>query len=428
MSANMPKLNPFRARFNMFVVMALAFLFSITPVSSSAINLAWAFLFTFSVWILVDRWRNRCKIEQSAEIGRALTILMAAFLLGFASMIAMKLYWSEPVRGVSFELNAVVAVSISMVFARFWAADAWHQTTVGVGIVVASLLALAQGYGYMFMDHSGPTNAVNWGAAMALFLSLAISMVVGNHAKRSQWFAVIGVFFLVLAIFVGGRRGAFFSILWCAMVGGYLFCRNLALNRQTARRLLALLAFLVVVSLGALWANDPLVASLGRVMAAAADVKAIAGHGPDPSQLLQGSVGSRFHMLNLGLEAGSVSPWVGMGADGLARVVQRAELDLQAPLFHLHNEYLQAWVAYGVVGLLATLCFPVGLMVAGFLLRRAAPAPALAMAGLGLAHFFSGLTNVNTFHNYYGMVFAVCVALPFLTFVPRPTCDQSKVT
>jgi len=105
-------------------------------------------------------------------------------------------------------------------------------------------------------------------------------------------------------------------------------------------------------------------------------------------------------------------------------VVKRAELDVQAPLFHLHNEYLQAWVAYGVAGLLASLCFPMGLLLAGFLLRHAAPAPALAMAGLGLVHFFSGLSNVNTFHNYYGTVFAVCVALPFLTFVPKPISDR----
>jgi|GEM_PF-5134956 O-antigen ligase len=424
----MPRLNLFRTRFNTFVLMVLAFLLGITPVSSSAINLAWISLFVFSVWILIDRWHDRRKIEPSAEVGQALTVLMVAFSLGLALMIAIKLYWSEPVRGVSFELNAVVAAGISMVFARFWAAEARHQTAVGVGVVMASLLALAQGYGYMFMGHSGPTNAVNWGAGMALFVSLAISMVVGNRTKRSQWFAVMGAFALVLAIFVGGRRGAFFSIFWCAMVGGYALRQSLVFNRQTARRLLALTAFLVVVLLGALLAKDQLAVPLDRVMVAASEVKAMAGDESDRALALRSSVGSRFHMVELGLETGSTSPWVGVGAEGLARVVQRAELDLQAPLFHLHNEYLQAWVAYGVFGLLATLCFPVGLLVAGFLLRHAAPAPALAMAGFGLAHFFSGLTNVNTFHNFYGTVFAVCVALPFLTFVPGSTGYRAKVS
>jgi O-antigen ligase len=293
---------------------------------------------------------------------------------------------------------------------------------------VASLLALAQGYGYMFTDHPGPTNAVNWGAGMALIVCVALSLVIHQGTnKQSQGFAVLSVLVFSLAIFVAGRRGAFFAILWCGTVGSYFFVRVFALTRQTTCRLLVLPTFLVVVSLAALLAKDQLAAPLDRVMVAASEVKAMAGDEFDRALALRSSVGSRFHMIELGLEAGLASPWVGVGADGLARVVKRAEIDVQASLFHLHNEYLQAWVAYGVAGLIASLCFPIGLLLAGFLLRRAAPAPALAMAGLGLVHFFSGLSNVNTFHNYYGTVFAVCVALPFLTFVPRPTGDRSDL-
>lgn len=417
----------FQARIEMLAVVMLTFLFALAPVSSSATNLTWIFLFLFSGWVFVSRRYDRCKSERSAEIRSALTALITTFLLGLVLIIIMRLYWSESIRGVSFELTALVAATVSLVFATSWTANEQHQKTVGTGIFVASLLALAQGYGYMFRDHSGPTNPVNWGAGMALMVCIALSLVLNESTnKRSQWLAVLSICVFSLAIFVAGRRGAFFAILWCGTLGSYFFARDFASTRQTARRLLVLPTFLVVVSLAALLAKDQLAAPLDRVMVAASEVKALAGDEADRALALRSSVGSRFHMIELGLEAGSASPWVGVGADGLASVVKRAELDVQAPLFHLHNEYLQAWVAYGVAGLLASLCFPMGLVVAGFLLRRAAPAPALAMAGLGLVHFFSGLSNVNTFHNYYGTVFAVCVALPFLTFVPKAAQKLSK--
>lgn len=409
----------------MFAVVVVALLFAMAPVSSSAINLTWIFLFGFSGWVFMGRRRDRCQPERAPEIRSALTVLIAMFALGLVLAIAMRLYWSESVRGLSFELTALAAAAVSLVFATSWTANEQHIKALATGIFVASLLALAQGYGYMFTGHPGPTNPVNWGAGMALFACIALSLVINQGAnKRSQWLAMLGVLAFSLAIFVAGRRGAFFAILWCGAVGSYFFVRNFALTRQTTRRLLVLPTFLVVASLAALLAKNQLAVPLDRVMVAASEVKAMAGDEADRALALRSSVGSRVHMLELGLEAGAVSPWVGVGADGLARVVKRAELDVQAPLFHLHNEYLQAWVAYGVAGLLASLCFPMGLVVAGFLLQRAAPAPALAMAGLGLVHFFNGLSNVNTFHNFYGTVFAVCVALPFLMFVQKAAPKQ----
>ncbi len=121
-------------------------------------------------------------------------------------------------------------------------------------------------------------------------------------------------------------------------------------------------------------------------------------------------------MLELGLRATSGSTLFGLGADGRQEVIKRAELDMSEPLFHLHNEYLQAWVAYGIPGLIAGLSFPLGLFVAGVSMRRHSPGAALALVGLGLVHFVSGLSNVNTFHNFYTSVFAVCVVMPFLMF------------
>ena len=76
------------------------------------------------------------------------------------------------------------------------------------------------------------------------------------------------------------------------------------MSRQTVQRLLLLSAFWVMLFLGALLAKDWLAAPLDRVVVAASERRAMAGNESDRSQALRSSVGSRFHMLALGLEAG----------------------------------------------------------------------------------------------------------------------------
>jgi len=409
----------FSMRFESTVVLVLAALLAATPVSSKAINLAWILLFLFVLWLGASRWRDQPKTQLSDQVSTALFALISCFLLAFALKIGMKLYWAEPMRGVSFELNALLAAASLFILTRSASANFRSAALLGAGLAVASLLAVYQGYGYIFAGHPGPTNAVNWGAGMALFMCLALSLAVCHKTtSTTNLMAVFSVFFFSVAILVAGRRGAMFSILWCSFAGGYLFFRDLTRQRKPALRLSAWLLLTAAVVLGAWMARGQLAAPFDRLLTATSEVKAIASSDTDRSQLMLGSLGSRWHMLGLGVDAAAASPWMGLGAAGRALVVERAERDVKAPLFHLHNEYLQAWVAYGVPGLLSALGFPLGLLGAGLMLRRADPGPAIALAGLGLIHFFNGLSNVNTFHNYYGTVFAVCVALPFLLCAP----------
>jgi len=416
-------------RLEWMVVIVLAAFLAVAPVSSKAINLAWILLFVFVLWLGVSQWQDQPKTQLSGEVSAALYALISCFLVGFALKISMKLYWAEPVRSVSFELNALLAAASLLILARSASVSFRSAALLGAGLALASLLAVLQGYGYMFAGHPGPTNAVNWGAGMALFMCLALSLAVCHKTcSTTKLLAVFSVVFFSVAILVAGRRGAMFSILWCSSVGVYFFFRDLSRQRKPALRLSALLVLMATVVLGAWMARGQLAAPFDRLLTAASEVKAIASSDTDRSQLMLGSLGSRWHMMGLGVDAAAASPWMGLGAVGRALVVERAERDVKAPLFHLHNEYLQDWVAYGVPGLLSVLSFPLGLLAAGLMLRRANLGPAIALAGLGLVHFFNGLSNVNTFHNYYGTLFAVCVALPFLLCAPsrrgqRPVAD-----
>lgn len=415
----MPPTMFIRYRFETTVIVLLAVLVALTPVSSKAINLAWILVFPFACWVLLTRELERPEGKPLTLTWAepALYVMVTFFLAGLLLQVGMRLYWAEPVRGVSFELTALASSGVVMVFARHWQADTLHRIALGVGLAVASVFAVVQGYDYLFKGQPGPTNAVNWGAGIALFMCIALPLATERSTRaRERVMAVTSLILFALAIFVAGRKGAFFAILWSVAVGGFVYRRWAIHSGRWAGRSIGVLALVISVGLISLLARGPLSAPTDRVVNAMAEVSALLQRNPDSTEPMSGSVGSRVHMLELGLHATSGSALFGLGADGRQQVIKRAELDMSEPLFHLHNEYMQAWVAYGIPGLVASLCFPLGLFFAGVLTRRNSPGAALALVGLGLVHFVSGLSNVNTFHNFYTSVFAVCVVMPFLVF------------
>ncbi len=415
-----------RDRFETTVVVLLAALVALTPVSSKAINLAWILIFVFACWVLVTRALERGHVMHAAATVRAANALFAFFSFGLVLQLGMRWYWDEPLRGLSFEITALTAAGVAVVFGRHWRAGTWHRVALALGLTLASGFALFQGYGYMFKGEPGPTNAVNWGAGMALFMCIALPLVIERSTPtRGKLLAVTCLVLFTLAIFVGGRRGAFFAVFWSVAVGGFIYGRHAIRSGSWRGRTIGVLVLVIVVGLMSNLARGPMSASTDRVTNAIAEISGLLQRSPDSTASLTGSVGTRVHMLELGLNATSGSAIFGLGAHGREQVIKRAELDIGAPLFHLHNEYLQAWVAYGVAGLVASACFPLGLFVAGILLRRGSPGASVALVGLGLVHLVSGLSNVNTFHNFYTSVFAVCVVLPSLIFRPQTPDDRS---
>jgi O-antigen ligase len=424
---SMADLKLHRGHLQMAAILLLAILIAITPISSKAVNLAWILLFLMACSLMLTRAFRRGPVKLSEGVSSALRALILFFLAGFALQVVMRLYWGEPVRGLSFEITSLTAAWVALIATRYWQPLSLYRVLLACGLVFASLLALAQGYGYMFKGINTPTNAVNWAAGLALLMCLSVAVAIDYQAQfREKTLSALGVGVFSLAIFVAGRKGAFFAILWAAAVGMYFFLGSAWREPRKLLCFMTSIAFSFAAILVLILATDWFEVPIKRVVIAAAEFSEVIHREKGSGTVLKGTVGGRIHMHEIGIEATSESPLVGIGAIGRDHLVKRAELDLQEPLFHLHSEYLQSWVAYGVPGLLGALSFSVGLVVAGFFVRRDAPAIAVALGGLGVVHFLSGLSNVNSFHNYYGTVFAVCVVIPFLVFGPKPRavpCD-----
>lgn len=396
----------------------LVMLIALTPVSSKAINLAWILVLFMLIWLLSRSLKVK-DLSQDAHVLRpALALLAAFFTSGLLLKIGMQLFWGEPVRGVAFEMTAAASAVTSWVMVAHWRAKPIHLSLLAGALLVGSGLAILQAYGYAYAGHAGPTNAVNWGAGLALFMCIALALSLSGQANsRDKWMGVLSLLGFSLALIVAGRRGAFFAILWVVAWGGYFWLRGTQNKGSLSIRVWVPVLMVTSTLTFVLASKEPLPAPIERVVSTVGELSLRLGGGHGSGDLSSGTLGPRFYQYEQGLKAGAVSPLVGLGAQERSRLIKTAEADLGAALFHMHNEYLQAWVAYGIPGLLGVLCFPVGLVVIGWKLRRKAPPLSFALTGLGSVHFVSGLTNVNTFHNYYSSVFAVCAVMAVL-FLP----------
>lgn len=412
-------------------LVVLVVLIALTPVSSKAINLAWILVVFMVIWLLT-RWSRAKDLPHDLHVLRTSLALLAAFFVGGLLLkIGMQLFWGEPVRGVAFETTAAASAGASWAMVAQWRTKPIHVSLLAGALLGASGLAILQAYGYTYAGHAGPTNAVNWGAGLALFMCIALAISIHGQANtRAKWMLVLSLLGLSLALIVAGRRGAFFAILWVLAWGVYVWLRGARNRGSMSIRVWA--PFLVVIPILTLTLTsiEPLPAPVQRIVVTVEELSLRLGGGHGSGEISSGTLGPRFHQYEQGLKAGAVSPMWGLGAEERANLIKVAEEVLSEPLFHMHNEYLQAWVAYGIPGLVGALCFPVGLVVVGWKLRRSAQPLSLALTGLGAVHFVSGLTNVNTFHNYYSSVFAVGVVLSvlFLPFKPRDPEPSAEET
>lgn len=394
-------------------------LLAMVPVSSKAANLAWIALFITAAWRLAARFQITKGLRDVEVLTSAISVLGAFFLAGLLLKVGMMFFWGEPIRQTAFELTATISAGLAWVLSRRQGGCEWCLEGLAIALFVASALAAVQGHGYTFAGHAGPTNAVNWGAGVALLMCVALAVSLHELAgTRTKVFAFLGLLMFSLAIFVAGRRGAFFAILWVTSIGSWLGFRELQKRLRHPVRW-AGLGILIFGVVGAQLATRyESLAPFARVTGTVDEIAVRLGRDPDNQGVPVGTLGGRLYLLKLGLKEGSLSPWTGLGAERRDALVKQAESDLQESLFHMHNEYLHAWVAYGLVGLLSVLCFPIGFVWAGWRIRARERPLALALVGLGLVHLVNGVSNVNTFHNYYTTVFAMCVVIPFI-LLPR---------
>jgi O-antigen ligase len=169
---------------------------------------------------------------------------------------------------------------------------------------------------------------------------------------------------------------------------------------------------------------------IARMQDALNDVRVLStasATGQPPAAAIATSVGVRLYMWQMAMAEIKKSPVVGHSRakriewiQGLGKV---SGADAFGGLAHLHSDPLNAWFDHGLPGLLSYLGLAFGLAWVAW--RHAHPGSALrfGLTGLFFMHVSAGLTNMNTGHNYYGVVLSLSIALTYL--LSRPGGDLS---
>lgn len=388
---------------------------ALSPFSSRALNLTWIALFTSVAIFFALRYGFQRQRDFRAATAPAAKTLVLFFSAGLLIKLLAQWHWGVPGQEISFELNAMVAAFVALALARLRfeelpAVIVWLALTGFAVVALKTAIALS-----LSGDVALPTNAVNWSAGLALMLCICAGFVFTQRPTSAGWYLMIGaVILLALAVFISSKRGSFFAIFWVMVLGLSSVLRMPRSSAGWMQLYFPVVGVLLLLSSIA-WLNPGLFKQpVENLVTAAREVSKFVDAAGDKDFLPEGSLDTRLYIYRLATDQIGHHPLLGIGLQGKQELVRSIEQRLQVPLFHLHSEPLDAWVAYGLPGLVSTLMLPLGLIVAGWQLRKIGPGSGLMLTGAGLSHFFSGLSNVNTFHNYYQTMFALAVVLPFL--------------
>ncbi len=222
------------------------------------------------------------------------------------------------------------------------------------------------------------------------------------RGKALLW---LGIGLGVVGVLLSQSRGAYGIVLWAAWMAG--------VSQHTRKTGFALKMLLGLGILGALlvWAFNDSQDGL-RFQEFWMQWRASRQHLEEGAN---SSVGARLFLWQKAWAAIQAQPLLGYGVESSLMQIENWGRSIQSEevmrLGHLHNEFLDAWMTHGLLGLLSSLTWPLGLSWMCWQLRKSHPQTSLMLLGILWMHVSASLSNVNLAHNHYGTVLALCIGL-----------------
>ena len=292
------------------------------------------------------RKRDRPKLERG-EIA-LIAVLVLYFLVG----ILTNLTHAAPLREYDSPARFLLAIPVLLLLRSFPPLPQFFWSGAVVGAISSGSYGAWQVFSVSGMRAAGHTNPIQFGN---ISLLLGILCLAGLGWAASQHRSVLwrvlmscGIFFGLLGSLLSGSRGSWISLLIALPVA--YFCHG---GLLTWRHMAACVAT-VLLLFGVLKAAPPLPME-ERIELAVTETQDYIHSGTSTT-----SVGARLEMWRAGLLLIQERPWLGWGKDGYVRqedhLVQAGKIRLIPGAHnHLHNEYLDALVKRGLLGLAALL-------------------------------------------------------------------------
>ncbi|WP_058050462.1 O-antigen ligase family protein [Janthinobacterium sp. Ant5-2-1] len=364
------------------------FLFSALALAvNSGYSLGALVLLLASSWLLWKRPR--------LNLQRRDYLLLGTLLLYFCVFTANMLYHADPARELDMPLRALLAVPVLLLLIAYPPRPAAWWSGLAIGAVAGATLAFMQ-----FLDtnivrpQAATSNPIHYGNASMLFGMLALS---GLGWAREQRHSLVWICVLL----AGGLAGVFGSIIsssrggWVVLPICLLIIAVHHAKHYGKRYRIAMFTLLLAIVAVAYAMPSSLVYQ--RAIIAVAELEKFESNGDAAT-----SVGQRLEMWRTALEMSKQNLWLGMGRTGY--LAQKQELVAEGKMSsaisaytNAHNDYLDALVKRGIIGLLALLAlFIVPLTLFGHALRHStAAARPYALAGVILCTCYPvfGLTT-----------------------------------
>lgn len=364
------------------------FLFSaLALVVGGGYSIGASLLFAGSAYLL---WKR-----PTLSLTRADSALIGVLLLYFAAVSAITLFHADPGREYDAPLRFLLAVPALLLLLAYPAKPAalWSGLAVGAcgGAAFAAWQFMEQGLPRAF---ASTTNPIQFGNASMLLGILCMSGIGWAQAQRQRFawtvLMLLGSAAGVIGSLLSGSRGGWIAMPLCAFLL-CVHCASVHGRRYLYAGMLALAALLTT----AYTVPNSMVKT--RMLDFLQEAHAFSNAGK-----VDTSLGQRLEMWSTAIVMAPERPLLGWGKQGYMerKRAMIAEGKFNADIgeyTNVHNEYLDALVKHGLVGLLAVLALfllPLRLFARRLKHPRRAVHPyALAGVSLGICYMTFGLTT-----------------------------------
>lgn len=323
------------------------------------------------------------------------SLLLGTLLLYFFVFTANMLYHADPVRELDMPLRALLAMPVLLLLLAYPPKPSAWWSGVAIGSIAGAALAFWQLVGlHIERPQAATSNPIHYGNVSMLLGLLALCGLEWARAQpqRLAWTTLLlaGSLAGIFGSIMSGSRGGWIAMPVCLII--------LAIQhaRIHGKRYLVITITLLISLIAAAY-NMPNSPIHQRATIAMSELEKFEDTGN-----VDTSVGERLEMWRTALDMSSQNLWLGIGRTGYLgqkqELVDEGQMSKAVGEYtNAHNDYLDALVKRGIVGVLALLAlFLVPLTLFTRALRHsAAPARPFALAGVILCtcYMIFGLTT-----------------------------------
>ena len=411
-----PALSPSSRQAPLWLMVVSVVLLSLSPAFTKAGGLLFFVFLAWALWVIA-RWP---RLQMPAPLGRDWLIIAAAALVFRA---AATLIWNDSWGGRHFEARFFLMALAAWCLLQTCCLSRWQKGAIDLALALACWVALAVVW---VVGRETPTNALPWAAGV----SFVVCVLLGRLLDAHHTWAVRGALLLsgisgVAAVLLSQSRGSY-GVVVCLVVSLLAISWRFALQRHGRmvwRSAVMLAAGLVVVA-----AVFPQLyrAPQERMQVAVQDASKLTDElrrGQVSVAAISTSAGARLYMWVRALDDADGFSMAGVGQRQRQAWVKdlgrQSGSEVIAALDHLHSDPLNIWFEHGLLGLASYLAVALGLVWLTWRARLLGAGAVLGLGGIAFMHITAGLTNLNTIHNFYGVMLSLCVLLALWLATPE---------